>query len=160
MTTFTMPTVSTVPRVLAELISRTRSALPDVQICDGQPIPPEDAAPDLICIGFTGQVGEPAVTSTQAREQAASTPDRETYEITCLASSWKGEQADPETVRSRCYELVSYLAFEIAKDQTLGGKCGRCRVATTDFAQEQTTMGAVATLRFSIHVDAFTQRYG
>lgn len=161
MTTLALPVVSTTPRVLKELIDRSRRVLPDVQICDGQPVPPEDAAPDLICIGFTGQVGEPAVSTSQSRDQKTTSPERESYDITCLSSSWAGEQSDPEIVRNRCYELVNYLALEVAKDQTLGGKCGKARITTGDFAQEQTTKGAVATLRFVVHIDAFTSRqYG
>ncbi|MBX6382164.1 MAG: hypothetical protein IRZ07_04190 [Microbispora sp.] len=123
---------------------------------DGQPL---DTDPDIVCIGFTGEPGEAAVEATRSRQQGATDPDRESYDITCLASSWQGHQSDPKTVRDRAYELVDRVAGELAADQTLGGVVMTARVSTEAFAQEQTSRGAVATVRFVVHIEAFTRAF-
>ncbi|MFD0885756.1 hypothetical protein ACFQ08_14490 [Streptosporangium algeriense] len=145
-------TVSTIPAVLEALVAAATRALPDVQVVDGQPI---TASPDILCIGFTGEPGEPAVESTRTREQVTTDPERESYEITCLAAVLRGE-TDAAAVRVLAYEMVSVLAGELAGDPTLGGVCGRTQITTEALAQEQTTKGAQAVVRFVIAVDAWT----
>lgn len=150
-------TVSTIPDVLNFLVKLAKDNFRDVLVTDGQPIPPQDAEPDLLCIGFTGDPEEPAVEATRSTQQAKPVPDRETYEITCLASSWKGNDTDPVAVRETCFDIVNRFAQHIYKDHTLGKRVMRSRVMTTAFAQEQTTSGAVATVRFVVQIDAFTR---
>lgn len=147
--------VSTVPAVLDALVTLTRLALPEVQVLDGGPH--RDTDPDVIAIGFTGEPGQVAVEDARTREQLATAPDRERYEITCLASSWKGEEHDAKAVRDRCYGMLDVLAAELERDQRLGGLVNRARLSVADFAPEQTNKGAVATVRFTIAVDAFTR---
>jgi len=147
--------ISTVPACLDALVALARRALPGVQVVDGQPL---DTDPDIVCIGFTGEPGEAGVEVTRTRQQASITPDRESYDITCLASSWRGHQVDPKVVRDRTYELVDRIAAELAADPTLGGVALTTRISTDALAQEQTTRGAVAVVRFTIHVEAFTRR--
>jgi len=149
--------VSTIPLVLDYLVSRCTSNMPNVKVTDGQPKPPEDAEPDLLCIGFTGTLGEPAVENSRSKQQAATSPDRETYEVTCLASSWKGNETDASDVRDAAFEILYQVARIVAQDQTLGGLVMRARILTDLLAQEQTTMGAVATIRFVLQIDAFTR---
>lgn len=151
------PTVSTVPACLSALVAATRRALPGVQVVDGQPY--EDIEADLIMIGFTGEPGEAAVTSNRSQPQGTPAPDRESYDVTCLASSWHGHQDDPDGVRRRAYELVNTVAYELAGDGTLGGTVGRSRISTDSFAQAQTERGATAVVRFVVHVEAFTRRF-
>ncbi|HUR74452.1 MAG TPA: hypothetical protein VMZ00_09250 [Sporichthya sp.] len=149
------PTVSTVPACLDALVAAAGRALPGVQVFDGQPS--KDIDDDLVLIGFTGEPGEAAVTSTRVQQQAATAPDRESYDVTCLASSWHGHDDDPASVRNRAYELVNLLAAELASDPTLGGTVGRSRISTNAFAQAQTERGATAVVRFVVHVEAFTR---
>ncbi|WP_242890265.1 hypothetical protein [Actinomadura litoris] len=144
--------VSTVPTALDALVTGLTAALPDVQVVDGQPVSTEG---DVICIGFGGVPGEPAVESTRTREQLAREPDREQYDIACLASSWSGD-TDAKTVRDRAYELVDAAADVLAADDTLGGVVMEARITTDSLTQEQTAEGAVATVRFIVHADAFT----
>lgn len=148
---------STVPAVLDALVALARAVLtPErVQVLDGGPH--RDTEPDVVAIGFTGDPGEACVTDTRTREQLASAPDREQYEVTSLASAWKGHETDAKAVRDRAYEIVNLLAAELERDQRLGGLVNRARLSTGEFAQEQTTKGAVATVRFVITVDAFTR---
>jgi hypothetical protein len=151
------PTVSTVPACLDALLAAARRALPGVQVLDGQPA--EDIEDDVILIGFTGEPGEQAVTSTRAVQQGSRAPDRESYDITSLAASWGGHETDPKAVRDRAYGFVNAIAAEIAQDQTLGRVVMTARISTEAFAQAQTERGATAVVRFVVHVEAFTRGF-
>lgn len=144
--------VSTIPAVLDALVAAARRVLPGVQVVDGQPLAAEQ---EIVCVGFTGEPGETSVENIRTREQVTLDPDRESYEITCLAAVLRGE-TDAAAVRARVYEMVSALASELATDPTLGGVCGRTQLTTEDLAQEQTKQGAQAIVRFVISVDAWT----
>lgn len=148
-------TTSTVPAVLDALVTRWTAVLPGVQVTDGQPL---DLANDVVIVGFTGDVGEAAVTSTRTREQMTSTPDREQYDITCMVSSWKGRERDAKVVRDRAYELIDAMAADLAEDQTLDGLVLRARLSTESFTQYQTTDGATAVVQVTVSVDAFTRQ--
>lgn len=144
---------STVPAVLDALVAGFTSALPGVQVVDGQPITTDG---DVVCVGFSGLAGEPAVESTRTREQLAVEPERESYDITCLASSWDGG-TDAKAVRDRAYQLLDAVASWLAADRTLGGLVLSTRLSAESLIQEQTDQGAAATVRFTVHVDAFTR---
>jgi hypothetical protein len=146
-------TTSTVPACLDALVQAARDELPGVQVIDGQPV--EELAPDVVMIGFTGQPSEAAITSTLTREVYARSPDREQYDIACLASSWRGD-TDPKAVRDRAFELVDAVTGALADDQTLGGAVLRARLSAESVIPEQTTDGAVCTVGFTVHVDAFS----
>ncbi|WP_395109785.1 hypothetical protein [Actinomadura sp. SCN-SB] len=146
-----MTTVSTVPAALDALVSGLTAAVPDVQISDGQPITTEV---DVICIGFSGVAGEPGVESTRTREQLAREPDRESYDISCLASTFSGD-TDAKAVRDRVYELLQAVADYLALNPTLGGVVMQTRLSAETYTPWQTDEGAIADIRFVIHVDAF-----
>ena len=147
-------TTSTIPACQDALVAAVRAALPGMQVIDGQPV--EELQPDVVCIGFTGQPGEAAVTSTLTREVYARSPDREQYDISCLASSWRGD-VDPKVVRDRAFELLDAVAGALADDQTLGGAVLRARLSAGSVIPEQTTDGATCTIGFTVHVDAFSR---
>lgn len=152
-----MKTATTIPQCIDYIYLRMYQSLSDVHVTDGQPPPPEDAEPLLLCIGFTGQLGEPSVENSRNRQQADTKPDRETYEVTCIASAWLGSDTSAKQVRDAAFGIVNSVGDFLAKDQTLGGLVMRSRLLTDALAQEQTTMGAVATVRFVIQIDAFTR---
>lgn len=155
-----MANVSTIPACLNALVAAATRAvqqIPGVMVVDGQPAMHQDAD-DIVCIAFTGSPGDAAVESTRAQQQATVRPDRESYTVTCLASSWRGAEVDPAAVRDGAYALVDALAAELATDPTLGNVVGRTRVSTESFAQAQTEGGAVAVVRFTVAVEAFTGR--
>lgn len=155
--------VSTVPQVLDELVVRAGLAVesmtlpgrPPVQVLDGGPH--KDTEDEVIAIGFTGISGEAAVENTLTVEQMSAEPNRERYDVTCLASSWLGNQVDPKTVRDRLYALLDAVAAEIGRDQTLNRLLMRARVSSQLFAQQQTEKGAVATVRFVVSCDGYTR---
>lgn len=144
--------VSTAPAVLDALVAGLTTAVPDVQVTDGQPIVTAD---DVICVGFGGE-GEPAVESTRTREQLTLEPDRESYDITCLASSWTGATA-VRPVRARAYELLEAVAAYLLANPRVGGVLS-ARLSAERLIQEQTENGAAATVQFTVHVDAFVPR--
>ncbi|WP_327047289.1 hypothetical protein OG320_05190 [Microbispora sp. NBC_01189] len=149
--------VSTVPAVLDAIVAAARRALQDAEVVDGQPVKGQEDAADIVCIGFTGEPGEAAVQSTRTREQMATDPDRESYTITCLASSWRGHETDPKAVRDAAYALIDGVVGALATDQVLAELVMRAMLTTEAFAPEQTTRGAVATVQFQIHIDAYAR---
>jgi len=148
---------STVPRVLSYLVDVLSSALPNVEVSDGQVIPPKDVEPLILCIGFSGDPGEPVVENTRTVVQMTTDPKRESYGITCLASSWRGNETDAKVVREETYEILNDVSGILSRDHTLGGLVMMSRIHTDSFAQAQTNMGAVASIRFVIHIDAMTR---
>lgn len=143
---------STIPAVIDELVRLTAAALPGVQVVDGQPVVQVEA--DFISIAY-GEDGEPAAESTRTRNQMTATPDQESYDVWCIASAWDGD-VDMQATRARAYGLVDAIAAAIAADITLGGLVMSARLASESLYLDQTTKGAVATVRFFVHVDAFT----
>lgn len=154
--------MSTVPAVLDALVALATNALSSagqdgkpVQVIDGQNVTTTDD--DVVAIGFTSQPGEASVESTRTREQLTTDPSREAYEITSLASSWRGDD-DPKAVRDRVYHFLDLIEDELQEDPTLGGLVARVQLRSESFAQEQTKVGPVATVLFIIAVDAYTKR--
>lgn len=152
-----MRTTSTVPKVLTELVDCFTKSMPHVEVSDGQVLPPRDVEPLILCIGFSGDPGEPVVENTRTIAQMTTDPKRESYGITCLASSWRGNETDAQKVREEAYAILDGVSEELSKDHTLNGLVMMTRLHTDSFAQAQTNMGAVATVRFVIHVDAMTR---
>ncbi len=149
--------LSTVPAVLTALVTSARAALPpEVVVFDGQP--DRDAPDECVVIGFTGNALEAAVEDTRSVEEITRARDRERYQVTNLATSWLGEDQDMEAVRVRAFGFVDRIAAALAADPTLGGACMQARVSVTGLAQMQTAQGAVATVMFTVSVDAFTGR--
>lgn len=119
----------------------------DVQIIDGQPV--KDVAPDVIIVAYSPD--EPGVTA----DVTSGLADRaERYNVVFLASSWRGD-TDPVQVRDRAFELVAAIDTVLRKDKTLGGAAAGTHVTAREFDQAQVNEGASATVKGTIHVDAF-----
>lgn len=148
-------TVSTVPAALDALLQALALVLgpQEVQLVDGQPIRTD---PDVVCIGFNGQPETEMITITRRQADFAGRSDSESYDISCIASSWRGD-IDPKQVRDRAFELVGMVAAELARDRTIGHAVARAQLTVSGVAPVQTTKGAMCTVRFTIHVDAFTR---
>lgn len=157
-----MRSVSTVPAVVDRLVSLTRDALATsgldgkpVQVLFGPNVTTTDD--DVVAIAFTGNPGEAAIESTRTREQLTADPDRESYEIICLASSWRGDD-DMKQVLDRAYEFINEIADALQENPLLDGLVARISIRSDSVALEQTSQGPVATVQFIIGVDAFTKR--
>jgi hypothetical protein len=126
-----------------------------VRVFDGGPVRESEVPADVIAIGFSAE-DDTVVTDTRTAEQMASSPDTERYDVTCVASSWKGQKTDAKAVRDRAYELVDLLAAELANDPTLGRTVLRARVSSTSMGQAQTNLGATCSVTFTVSVMAVT----
>lgn len=156
---------STIPGVLAALLDLAARALPDVQVTDGAPT--GDVADDIVAIGTTGREGEIAVQASRAQGPLATAPDAESYDVSCVASSWRGAETDFAPVRAGLFAMLNAIADEIAKDPTLGGATTYARLTVASYFQDQTVVtddegtpsgaGAVATAQFVVHVEGFTR---
>lgn len=147
--------ISTVPAALAALVAIARDVLEEsVGVFDGQP--DRDVPDECVVVGFTGDPLAAAVEDTRSVEEITRAVDRERYEITSLSTSWLGEDASMEEVRGRAYGFIDLIAARVAQDHTMGGVVGKSRVGTTALAQMQTETGAVATVMWTLSVDAFT----
>ena len=150
-------TVSTIPAVIDELVTRIGLAIPDAHVCDALPVSDRDSD-DWILIGFASPTDEQAVTSSLTVEQMTSDPSREQYDIACLVSAWKGTEDDVKAVRDRAYELVNAMLTELARDRTLGGLVLRATLTAQNLDQYWSEGGVSADVRVVISVDAFTRR--
>ncbi|WP_433233712.1 hypothetical protein [Actinomadura nitritigenes] len=156
---------STIPAVLAALLDAVARTLPDVQVCDGMPV--GDVADDIVAIGATGRPGEVAVQASRTGGALTTAPDAESFDVSCVASSWRGAETDFAPVRAGLFAMLDAIAGEIAKDPTLGGATGLARMTVTSFFQEQVGVeddegtpsgaGAVATAIFTVHCDGWTR---
>jgi len=150
--------VSTIPDVVSEIVRIAESALEEVAISDGPPVPPMDTTPDILCIGFTGIADDDdAITTNRERNQLSTMPDMETYRITCLSSAYRGHEKNMAIVRNRAFEIIDELNKVISYDTTLGGRVMRTRILSDSVSQVQTDKGAVCTVRFVIQVEAVTR---
>ncbi|MGH3097897.1 MAG: hypothetical protein ACRDMV_18095 [Streptosporangiales bacterium] len=143
--------MSTIPAALGALLSVSAST--GVQTLDGPPVAASQVDPDVILIGFTGQPGEPAVGANLDVAGYTET-DRESYDVTCIASSWRGDTG-MQTVRARVFAILDDLAAALDGDPTLGGAVTRARLTVAAVSLDQINEGAAATVQFTIHVDAF-----
>jgi hypothetical protein len=149
--------VSTIPSVLAEIVRIAEVSLENVAVSDGAPVPPMETTPDIVCIGFTGDPDDEAITTDRERNQLSNMPDMESYDITCLSSSWRGHEKSMSDVRQRAFDMIDILNAAFAADATLGGLAMRVRISSDAVIQDQTDKGAVCTVRFVIRVEAVTR---
>lgn len=157
-----MNSVSLVPDTIDRLVRLFSDALePEstddhpIQVLDGQPVTTTED--DVVAVGFTGDSNEPAVEVTRTREQLTADPDRESFEVVCLMSSWRGDDSMKQ-VRDRVYHFLDLINDALMEDPTLDGLVARINLRTEALAQEQTSEGPVATIRFVVGVDAYTKR--
>jgi hypothetical protein len=147
------PTVSTIGPVLDALVALARSALPDAQVFDGPPT--EEMTGRLVMVGWGGP-DQPGVTSTRIRQQYATSPDTESYDVACLLCCWLGGENNLKAVRDGALAMLDSIGAALAANPRLDGLVKRCRISAETYVPEQTTDGAAATLLVSFHVDANT----
>lgn len=152
--------MSTIPAALDALVAAAVRAWPEVQVLDGGPT--TEVSTDVIAIGYSGSTTEPDVRSTLTREQLDMQPDLERYDVMCMASAWRGDahrdgRPDAQTVRRRAFELLEGFRRELAEDPRLGGTVMMARLSALDMVADQTGDGPVCTVRFIVHIDAFTE---
>lgn len=141
--------MSTIPAALNALVAAF-SAEPDlseVQVWDGQPV--STLAPDVLVVGYSAD--EPGV---QGPLEDKLQGQRESYEVVCLASSWRGD-TETQQVRDIAFGILAAVRTTLSADTTLGGAVARTHVTAREVDQAQVRKGASVTIKFTIHVDAF-----
>lgn len=142
--------MSTIPAALTNLVQLVRVVLPGVRVEDGPWLNrPEEA--DVVSVGWTPEEGT-AVEMTDSIAGLGSSA--ESYDVTCLASSWSGE-VDMPARRARVDAMVEAIRAGLRTDHTLGGVVTRARLATVSLDQWQTSSGCEAAVVFTVRVDAF-----
>lgn len=126
-----------------------------VQVLDGQPVNEGEIANDVVVVGFSPQ----RTTASGTEAPAGLHSDEEMYSIVCLASSYHGS-TKMKPVRDRAFQLLAAVVSLLKTNPSLGGLVLRAYVTPTDFVQEQTVKGAMATIEFQINVRAHTVRLG
>lgn len=147
--------MTTVPAALDGLVTTVRVAVstlpaPEVRVDDGPWLSrPEEA--DVVAVGWTPDEG----TAVEYSDVIAGLDSsQETYDVTCLASSWSGG-TDMSARRARADSLVEAIRSELRKDRTLGGAVTRARLSTASVDQYQTSSGCEVAVVFVIRIDAF-----
>lgn len=142
--------MSAVPTVVDALYDALSGAwaLSDTQVLDGPS--DEEVAPDVLLVGYSAD--GPSAESTQV--PVGLRADRESVDVYCVASSWAGGSA-VRPRRARVFDIVAHVRSLLAADKTLGGAVANARITAMGLTQELTTKGAVATVEFTVHVDAF-----
>lgn len=150
-----MSELSTIPAALDNLHAALQASqsLSGVLVTDGAPVAAME--PDMLIVGFTGQLGEAGVEGP-VQEAGYTSSDRETYDITCLASALRGD-TDMKPVRDRAFALVRVVKDILAADPRLGGAVTRARVSVQALSLDQISEGATATVQFQIHCDGFVR---
>ncbi|GLY81840.1 hypothetical protein [Actinoallomurus iriomotensis] len=151
-----MPAASLLPDTLDALVAASRLVLPEsVQLLDGPP-PTSTTPPDVVMLGFNGEQGTEAVTVSRRRADRGGRSDREAYDISCLSSSWRGDN-NQKMVRDLAFSFIDLIAGELARDRTLGlDLVSNSYLSIAGVAPVMDSKGAMCTVHFVIHVDAYT----
>lgn len=140
---------STVPAVIDALVALASQALPGWQVTDGQPLQEEA---DVCAIAYDPE--ERGVVATQAPGGLSVASQAESYDVNSLLSSWAGD-VDVRGARVRAYAALDALAAALAADLTLGGAASRALLVRSSLEQDATASGSVATVRFTVHIEAW-----
>lgn len=153
-----MAWASTVPDALDALVAAFRGApgLADVAVFDG-PVVTGSGQQEAVTVGIGDQEDPTAIEGQNDREGLAATPDREQYGIRCAVIVRKGV-GDISAARRRAYQLLGEIGGLLAADPRLGGTVMRAQLGASNLAQEQDGKGALASLTFTVEVDAYTRR--
>jgi hypothetical protein len=144
----------TAPAVMDGLTAAFRRVTPlDGEVRDGN-IPGDLAASEVIAVGFAGPDDDGAA-EAQETPAGLGARERETYDVHCAVAVAQGDN-EVGPVRSRCFELLNDCRAQLLADPKLGGACMKARIASWVLREDLTVGGPVLTLRFDVHVDAFT----
>lgn len=131
------------------------SAAADVTVSDG-PAVVDAATQKLLTVGHQAGSGDDlAVNAQTAPEGWGGAPQRESFEVYCSASAFVGDD-DQSLARAAAFPIYNDAVAAIRSDPTLGGVAMRAVPSSWILHQSATTQGRVATINFSIAVDAYT----
>lgn len=126
------------------------------EVRDG-PAPGDSSAVEVISIGFTGPDTDDSGSAEMTSGGLAGDRDREAYDVHCAISVSAGDPGIAP-VRTRAFALLAACRAQLTGAPTLGGACMRARIGSWSMREDFTDGGVVVTLRFDVHVEAFTPR--
>lgn len=126
-----------------------RLEYPNTQVLDGPEI--DDIGTDVVAVGLNAEDLATTATVSFAGMEAR----QERLDINCLIRSWTG---DPDLAERR---RVAFAMFDLAREivrtnHTLGGVVTHAYLAGYSYLPSRLPEGAVATIAFSIRIDALT----
>jgi hypothetical protein len=143
---------SPIPAALDAIVAAVKGACPAAEVCDGSPV---NTDADLVVVGYSSTPTTEAVTFTVTDADTGRAQPLEVFDVTCEASSWRGG-TNLSAVRVNAFAMVDAITAAIDVDPTLGRAIrGRATVSSGHLVQDPTTKGAVATVQFYVHVEAF-----
>lgn len=148
---------STVNAALAALVSAFEAStdLADTAVSDG-PAMVDKGTGKFLTVGHqANSTDDLAVNVETSTEGWANGPQRERFEVYCSASAFVGDD-DQAMARGAAFPIYSAACAAIYADPTLGGVVMRAVPSSWILHQSATSQGRVATLNFSIAVDAYT----
>lgn len=129
-----------------------KSADPDTQVEDGQPI--EDIQRDVIAIGLTDDNTEVATTHEFASMGSFDT--REIYLVPCMVKTNSGD-TDMKVQRDRAFQILRSFANILANNQNLDGAVSRAQIVDVVYDPARLpNLGVSVTLTFRVRIDAFS----
>lgn len=144
---------TSVNAIIAALTASWQTQMPTVTVTDGMRVSDQFPA-EAVIVGYDPQGSDTAFgVFTPGGFQVD--PDMNTYTIHNTINVVNGN-ADIVAARTRAWQLLAVAGGAIAVDPTVGGLVMHAALGTWSLAQSQTSGGAVATLIFSVDVQAFT----
>ena len=129
--------------------------LDGVAVSDG-PAVVDLATTQLLTVGHQANSTDDLAANVQTSPEGfGNGPQRETIEVYCSASAFAGDD-DQSIPRRAAIALYNAACAAVRADSTLGGVVMRATPSSWILHQSATTQGRVATVNFSIAVDAYT----
>lgn len=142
---------STVPGVCDRLTELWTGVVDDLDVGENIQLAPSQ---NVLLIAWEDDDELPSINGTRGRASFAAGDDTEVYDVLCLLSCWTGD-VDIKGTRQTLIDALDVLDDVLAADHTLGGLVAGARVTDFAFAQPITDAGSTATLRFTVHIEAW-----
>jgi hypothetical protein len=117
----------------------------------------ESDATEVLGVGFMEPDDDAAAEATIAYGDLGSSQDRETYSVSCIIAVLIGDMG-ALPARTRAFAIFSAVGQLIRDDPKLRNSVMKAKVGTWALRQDATTGGQEMRLRFTVAVDAFTNR--
>lgn len=149
-----MPTTSTVPDAIADLIAKATATKADEGTIVIDSYSTGTLPDSYIGIAFSGDSESPGVEFVGAIMGGSSIRTQEDYNINCSCSTWTGD-SDPATARVNVLAIFDPLAAAINADPRLSRSVMQATVTVADLFATQVSNGSTATIQFVVTVRAF-----
>lgn len=146
----------TVPAALSALTDGFTSVLPvGYTVAEGTLV--DEPKDGFLIVGWTQDAQIPAVSGGWTIQNAAISSDREDYDVLFLLGEWSGDDSTARATRALLFTHLGLMRAWLTANRSLADVVSQAYI--TDFSLQQTadTLGVADTLRFTVHVTAFTE---